>query len=116
MNLRRGLCPSSSRLPGTRELSLLLPATLLLAVSMSALAQGTRLWTQSRFDEFEKGTPQGVQISSDGKLRNGPMATEMVTTPSSFVWSVAIGKDGGTYLGTGSPATVLRGAPDKAAD
>ena len=116
MNLRRGLCLSSSRLPGTRELSLLLPAALLLAVSMSALAQGTRLWTQSRFDEFEKGTPQGVQISSDGKLRNGPMATEMVTTPSSFVWSVAIGKDGGAYLGTGSPATVLRVNPDKTAD
>jgi hypothetical protein len=120
MNLRRCLCLSSSRLPsrpfGSRELSLLLPAALLLAVSVPALAQGTRLWTQSRFDEFEKGTPQGVQITSDGKLRNGPMATEIVTTPSSFVWSVAVGKDGGAYLGTGSPATVLRVNPDKTAD
>src|SRR3984885_5356931 len=105
MNLRRGLCPSSSRLPGTRELSLLLPATLLLAGSMSALAQGTRLWTQSRFDEFEKSTPQVVRIRSAGKLRNGPVVNEIVTTPSKFVWSVAIGKDGGTYLGPGSPAT-----------
>jgi len=75
-------------------------------------AQGTRLWTQSRFEEFEKGTPQGVAIGSDGKLRGGPVATEVFTTPSSFVWSVAAGKDGVVYLATGSPATVLRVTPD----
>ena len=116
MNLRRRLCLSSSRLPsrpfGWRELSLLLPAALLLAVSVPALAQGTRLWTQSRFDEFEKGTPDGVQITSDGKLRNGPLATEVLTTPSSFVWSVTTDKDGNVYLATGSPATVLRVTPE----
>jgi hypothetical protein len=80
------------------------------------LAQGTRLWTQSRLEEFEKGTPQGVAIGSDGKLRNGPLATELLTTPSSFVWSVATGtgasKDASVYLGTGSPATVLRVTAD----
>jgi hypothetical protein len=32
----------------------------------------------------------------------------MLTTPSSFVWSVAVDKNGTPYLGTGSPATVLR--------
>jgi len=92
------------------RLFLILPAALLLGAT--ALAQGTRLWTQSRFDEFEKGTPQGMAISSDGKLRSGPLATEVLTTPSSFVWSVAAGKDGVVYLGTGSPATVLRVTPD----
>jgi hypothetical protein len=79
---------------------------------MPLYAQGTRLWTQSRFDEFEKGTPQGVQITSDGKLRSGPVATAMLTTPSSFVWSVAADKSGSVFLGTGSPASVLRVEPD----
>ena len=35
------------------------------AMAVAALhtsAQGTRLWTQSRLEEFEKGTPQGVAL------------------------------------------------------
>lgn len=73
-----------------------------------ALAQGTHLWTQSRLEEFEQGTPQGVALGSDGTLREGPEATGLATTPSSYVWSVAVDKSGTAYLGTGSPATVLR--------
>ncbi len=84
----------------------------LLSPGASIHAQGTRLWTQSRFEEFEKGTPQGVQIGSDGKLRNGPSATALLTTPSSFVWSVTTDKSGTAFLGTGSPATVLRVEPN----
>lgn len=77
-------------------------------VSQPTAAQGTHLWTQSRIEEFEKGTPQGVKLTSDGHLRLGPVVTEMVTTPSTFVWSVAVDQAGVSYLGTGSPATVLR--------
>ena len=73
-----------------------------------AFAQGTHLWTQSRIDEFEKGTPQGVAITSDGHLREGPGLTEILTTPSTLVWSVAAGKNGEAFVGTASPATVLR--------
>jgi hypothetical protein len=85
-----------------------LTALLTLIASYPALSQGTHLWTQSRFEEFEKGTPEGVSISSDGRLREGPTLHERLTTPSTFVWSVAADKDGTTYLGTGSPATVVR--------
>lgn len=72
-------------------------------------AQGTHLWTQSRIDEFEKGTPQGVAIGSNGSLREGPGLTDITITPSTFVWSVTADKAGTPFLGTGSPATVLRG-------
>src|SRR5579862_3197803 len=85
-----------------------LMALLALTAAYPALSQGTHLWTQSRFEDFEKGTPEGVSISSDGRLREGPSLQERLTTPSTFVWSVAADKDGTTYLGTGSPATVLR--------
>lgn len=77
-------------------------------VCLQAAAQQTHLWTQSQFGEFEKGTPKGVAIGSDGQLRAGPDVTERLTTPSTFVWSVAVDKNGTAYLGTGSPATVLR--------
>ena len=80
--------------------------------SLTASAQGTHLWTQSRLEEFEKGTPQGVAITSDGNLREGPGLTELATTPSTYVWSVAVDKVGVAYVGTASPATVLRIAPD----
>src|SRR6202044_201817 len=93
------------------RLFLILPAALVLGAS--ALAQGTRLWTQSRFEEFEKGTPQGVAIASDGRLREGPALREQLTTPSTFVWSLAVDKAGTAYVGTGSPATVLRTGTQK---
>jgi hypothetical protein len=78
------------------------------AVCVPVAAQGTHLWTQSRAEEFEKGTPLGVSIESDGKLREAPGVKELVTTPSTFVWSVAADKNGTTFVGTGSPAAVLR--------
>lgn len=89
-----------------------LAVTLAACAAPAALAQGTHLWTQSRFEEFEKGTPDGVSITSDGRLREGPALHERLTTPSTFVWSVAADKDGTAYLGTGSPATVLRVGKD----
>ena len=96
----------SLRLPLLSTVGLLL-AGLAAPVSVSH-AQGTHLWTQSRFEDFEKGTPQGVAIGSDGTLREGPALKEWLTTPSTFVWSVAADKSGTAFLGTGSPATVLR--------
>jgi WD40 repeat protein len=79
----------------------------------TCVAQGTHLWTQSQLDEFEKGMPEGVAITSDGHLREGPSSKEIATTPSTFVWSVAADKNGVAYLGTGSPATVLRVSQQK---
>jgi hypothetical protein len=85
-----------------------LVAAMMAVASLPASAQGTHLWTQSRLEEFEKGTPQGVALSSDGHLRTGPGLTELLTTPSTYVWSVAVDKAGTAYVGTASPATVLR--------
>jgi hypothetical protein len=112
--MKLSLCLPSHRLwpLAFHGFSLVLPVALLLGSGSAAIAQGTRIWTQSRMDEFERGTPQGVQISSDGKLRSGPAAHAVLTTPSSFVWSVAADKAGTVFLGTGSPATVLRVEPD----
>jgi streptogramin lyase len=76
--------------------------------SSFAAAQGTHLWTQSQMEEFEKGTPDGVAIESDGQLRQGPGLTELLTTPSTFVWAVAVDKDGLVFAGTSTPASVLR--------
>ena len=91
--------------------TVLLGATVLFAATLSA--QGTKLWNQSQIEEFEKGTPRGVAITSDGRLRQAPGLTEVATTPSTFVWSVTSDKSGTVFVGTGSPATVLRVGADQ---
>jgi hypothetical protein len=101
-----------SRFPSLKRFSALAAALAAVFGAEVCLAQQTRLWTQSRLEEFEKGTPQGVSIASDGHLRQGPALKEILTSPSTFVWSVAVGKDGTAYVGTGSPATVLRVGKD----
>jgi len=83
------------------------------ANSMLAAAQGTHLWTQAQMEEFEKGTPEGVEIESDGHLRQGPGLTELATTPSTFVWALAVDKSGAVFAATGSPASVLRLSPQR---
>jgi WD40 repeat protein len=75
-------------------------------------AQGTKLWTQSQLEDLEQGTPNGVAITSDGQLTAGPSSTLLAKTPSTYVWSIAADKAGNAYVGTGSPATVLKVAPD----
>jgi len=93
-------------------ISFLALASAVASLPCPVAAQNTHLWTQSQLDEFEKGTPEGVEIESGGHLRQGPGLKNLLTTPSTFVWSVAVDKGGVAYLGTGSPATVLRAGPD----
>ncbi|HET9099787.1 MAG TPA: hypothetical protein VFN62_05315, partial [Acidobacteriaceae bacterium] len=90
----------------------LLVGSAILSISVLAQAQGTQLWQQSSFESFEAGTPQGVAIRSDGQLESAPVATKVLTTAASDVWSVAVDSRGNAYLGTGSPATVLKVTPD----
>jgi hypothetical protein len=96
-----------------RFFAFILAAFATLSLGQPLKAQGTHLWTQSRIEEFEKGTPQGVAVGSNGYLREGPGITDVLTTPSTFVWSVAVDKNGTPYLGTASPATVLRAGIQK---
>jgi hypothetical protein len=104
--------PKTPRRPSVRA-TVLSVACLLGIAANTSIAQGTHLWTQTRFEDFEKGTPLGVSISSGGNLREGPGLSEILVTPSTFVWSVAVDKSGNRYLGTGSPASVLRDSAQK---
>ena len=77
-------------------------------------AQATRLWVQSRYDEFEKGQPGGAAIASPGYLEAGPALKSVLLTPSTYIWDVASDPQGNAYAGTGSPATVLKVTPEGA--
>ncbi len=79
-------------------------------------AQGTKLWTQSRYDEMERGTSDGVAIRNDGRLEVAPASKLLYTTSGSYVWSVTSDSAGNAYLGrggtTGSSAIITKVTPD----
>ncbi len=79
-------------------------------------AQGTKLWTQSRYDEMERGTADGVAIRNDGRLEVAPARKLLYTTSGSYVWSIASDAAGNAYLGRGATtagsAIITKIAPD----
>jgi hypothetical protein len=83
-----------------------------LALSVVALAEGTRQWKQTSYDDFERGTARGVAVRSTGQLELAPAFKAVYTSPSTFIWSIAADKDGVVYAATGAPARVYRIAPD----
>ncbi len=76
------------------------------------LAQGTRLWVQTRYEDFEKGQPESASIASPGYLEAGPTLRSVLLTPSTYIWDVASDPQGNAYVATGSPATVLKVSPE----
>jgi WD40 repeat protein len=75
-------------------------------------AQGTRQWKETGYEDFERGTARGVAIRSTGHLELAPAFKAIYTSPSTFIWDIAAGKDGAVYAATGAPARVYRVTPD----
>ncbi len=79
-----------------------------LIFSSLALAQGTRLWKETGYEDFERGTARGVAINSTGILQLAPAFKVLYTSPSTFIWSIAADRDGTVYAATGAPARLYR--------
>jgi hypothetical protein len=83
-----------------------------LALSTNALAEGTRTWEQSKFEELSKGTANGIALRSEGGLELAPAFKALATLPSTYIWSIASDSAGNIYAAAGSPARVYRITPD----
>jgi len=83
-----------------------------LILSTLALAEGTRTWEQSKFEELTKGTANGIALRSEGGLELAPAFKALATTPSTYIWSIASDPGGNIYAAAGSPARVYRITPD----
>jgi WD40 repeat protein len=103
-------------LPSLRTFRSLITRSLFLltvcALAPSALADGTRTWEQSKFDDLTKGTATGVAIRSSGGLELAPSFKLLYATPSTYIWAIAADDAGNVYAATGSPARVYRITPD----
>jgi len=83
-----------------------------LFLTTAALAEGTRTWEQSKFEDLSKGTATGVAIHSTGGLELAPAFKSIYTAPSTYIWSIASDDAGNIYAAAGSPARVYRVTPD----
>ncbi len=83
-----------------------------LAFSTLVLAEGTRTWEQSRFDDLVKGAAKGIALRSAGGLELAPAFKTLTTTPSTYLWSIASDAAGNVYAAAGSPARVYLITPD----
>ena len=90
-------------------LTLALPTV---ALSAFALAEGTRTWEQSKFDDLIKGTGHGIAFPSEGGLELAPAFKSLATLPSTYIWAIASDATGNVYAATGAPARVYRITPD----
>jgi len=86
----------------------LLLALLVCAVTSSGMADHTRRWRQSTYEEFLKGMAKGVAVRSDGHLELAPKFTLLADADASYLWSLRTDPSGALYAGGGSPAKVFR--------
>ena len=91
-----------------RKILVLLSALLL---STALVAEGTRTWEQSKFEELTKGTAKGAALRSTGGLELAPAFKALSTTPSTYIWAIASDAAGNIYAAAGSPARVYRITP-----
>ncbi|MCL4523045.1 MAG: hypothetical protein M1451_03915 [Acidobacteria bacterium] len=71
-------------------------------------AERTRMWRQSNYEEFEKGTPKGVALRSDGKLVLAPRFVQFSDPNTAYLWALRLNSKGALYAAGGSNAKVLR--------
>jgi sugar lactone lactonase YvrE len=90
-------------------LAALVPA---LAGVLPATAEHTRFWRQSTYDEFEKGSPKGVALRSDGRLLLAPRFAPLADPNTAYLWALRVDSKGRLYAAGGSNARVVR-ADDK---
>jgi len=79
-----------------------------LLTSLPLLAEHTRRWRQSTYEEFLKGTAHGVAVRSDGRLELAPKFTLLADADASYLWSLRVDPKGALYAAGGAPAKVFR--------
>src|ERR1700758_1925423 len=86
----------------------IVPCVLAGIAATSLLAEHTRRWRQSTYEEFQKGKAQGVAVRSDGHLELAPKFSLLADADASYLWSLKTDANGVLYAGGGSPAKVFR--------
>lgn len=103
----RGHRSAKTSITAPRGAFILFAATML-ALAAPALAEHTRWWRQSTFEEFDKGTAKGIALRSDGKLFLAPKFAEFSDASLAYLLQIRADMKGNLYAAGGSNAKVLR--------
>ncbi|MBM3774937.1 MAG: hypothetical protein FJW37_07190 [Acidobacteria bacterium] len=71
----------------------------------------TRVWAESGYADFEKGTIRGLSLRSDGQLMLAPRFEERFDYSSAYLWALAADSKGNIYAGGGPGARLYRIPP-----
>jgi len=91
-----------------RTAARLAAALVICAAALPTLAEHTRFWRQSRYEEFEKGTAKGVAIRNDGRLFLAPKFSPLGDANLAYLWAVRADSKGTLYAAGGSNAKVVK--------
>src|SRR5215813_1367276 len=84
----------------------------LVLAAVPLFAGQTRTWSQSDFEDFQKGVVKNLSVRSDGLLTLAPQAHERFDSNSPYLWTMARDSKGNLYTGGGTGAKLYRIAPD----
>src|SRR5271169_2384315 len=94
--------------PSARVKALVIAAAAVVLAAVPALAEHTRWWRQTSFEDFTRGTSKGVALRSDGKLFLAPRFAEFADANLAFLLALRSDSKGNLYAAGGSNAKVLR--------
>ncbi|MCS6776050.1 MAG: hypothetical protein NZ557_05870 [Chthonomonadaceae bacterium] len=76
------------------------------------VGRSLRVWRQTARNDLVPGSFHGTGIASNGELRLTPALRKLVSTPETYVWSLAPDPEGNLYAGTGTGGRILKITPD----
>jgi len=82
--------------------------TVVLAGFVPAIAEHTRFWRQSDYENFERGTAKGTAVRSDGKIMLAPKFAPLADAGLAYLWDLQLDSRGNLYAAGGSNAKVVR--------
>ncbi len=85
-----------------------------LALGATLVAGGPVFWTVATSADFLGGRSDGVFVSLDGVVTNGPRLTSLLGTTPPQVWALVSATDGTLIAGTGGDGHVIRLRPGQA--
>src|SRR5512132_3205625 len=80
----------------------------LAACAVPAYGSSTTAWEMNSYQDFIKGTFQGVSLSRDGRVTLAPRLDTLFSSGQPAIWAVAAGPDGSLYVGTGHRGRLYR--------
>jgi hypothetical protein len=81
---------------------------LLALAALPVLAEHTRFWRTTNYSDFERGTPKGVALWSDGKLVPAAAFGHFADPNLAYLWALRTDSKGQLYASGGSNARVFR--------